>query len=74
MLYDSQTGVKGARIAFFQGDGTTPAILGTDYIIGNNFIAEESYYESPPANQTRIFKCGGIFQALKIIVVKPQIK
>jgi hypothetical protein len=71
ILYDSGVGEKGARLAFFKADGETPAVLGTDYIVGNNFIQDEIFYD-PTSAGTQRFKCGGIFQALKIIVLKPQ--
>jgi hypothetical protein len=72
ILYDSGAGVRGARLAFFKADGSTPAVLGTDYLVGNNFVKDEIFYD-PSSAGTRRFRCGGIFQALKEIVLKPQL-
>jgi hypothetical protein len=76
ILYSSRTGGrKGIRLAIFKEDGVTPAVLGTDYILGYDFLPEDIFFEgNQDTDNTIRFRLEGDIQALKTIVIKPQIK
>jgi 5-hydroxyisourate hydrolase-like protein (transthyretin family) len=72
ILYDCGIGEKGTQLAFYKENGTTLAVEGVDYILSNDFIQSEKFYD-PVSARTRIFKNGGYFQVINPIVLKPQL-